>query len=154
MYLEDLVFSGEHKGTVEKEYLLLQELHVEFRLQNRLHKLLSFQALIVSALETIWPLLRIHVYIICTTYKLMTHGRWMWAPIRSLGCINYYTDAKLDIFWFDFLFSFPLKMRKKKPKSWFSCKISFEKGEQSEMWRGWRRGAGIPKGEVESTGVI
>lgn len=28
MYFEVLVFDGKHKGTMEKEYLLLQELYV------------------------------------------------------------------------------------------------------------------------------
>jgi len=43
MCFEVLVLGGEHKGTVEKEYLLLQELYVEeFWLQNRLHKFVSF----------------------------------------------------------------------------------------------------------------
>lgn len=57
----------------------------------------------------------------------------MWALISSSGYIYFYMDAKLDIFYFDFLIFFHLEMRKKKIKSWFSCKVSVEEGEWSEL---------------------
>lgn len=37
----------------------------------------------------------------------------MWALISSSGYIYFYMDAKLDIFYFDFLIFFHLEMRKK-----------------------------------------
>ena len=121
------------------------------------------------ALETIWPLLPIHVHIICTTYKLTTRlgrgsqarrscskargrglSRWRGRPADESGCwgadilIWMQNLTSVDsIFWFSFTLQW-----KKKTNHVFSARLLFREESSLSCWdvEGLEKGGWHPWG--------